>query len=119
MNFELVSVASMSKLRPGQIVYKKLKERPDQYIGRGLVRTEESQEKNGGADDVFVGDIRDANSIVLLRLNRWDLQRQEVTICNPRENKSSGFISIGFRDTKHMGIVLEEIALGWMVDCIW
>ena len=48
----------------GQIVYKKLKEKPDQYIGRGLVRTEESKEKIGGADDVFVGDIRDADSIV-------------------------------------------------------
>ncbi|KAL1803253.1 hypothetical protein ACET3Z_031900 [Daucus carota] len=42
----------------GQIVYKKLKERPDQYFGRGLVRIEDSQEKIGGADDVFVGDIR-------------------------------------------------------------
>ncbi|WOG94421.1 hypothetical protein DCAR_0313717 [Daucus carota subsp. sativus] len=50
--------------RTGQIVYKKLKEKPDQYIGRGLVRTEESKEKIGGADDVFVGDIRDADSIV-------------------------------------------------------
>lgn len=48
----------------GQIVYKKLKEKPDQYIGRGLVRTVESKEKIGGADDVFVGDIRDADSIV-------------------------------------------------------
>lgn len=48
----------------GQIVYKKLKERSDQYIGRGLVRTEESKEKIGGADDVFIGDIRDADSIV-------------------------------------------------------
>ncbi|OVA16529.1 hypothetical protein BVC80_399g44 [Macleaya cordata] len=50
--------------RTGQIVYKKLKERTDQYVARGLVRTEESKEKIGGADDVFVGDIRDADSIV-------------------------------------------------------
>ncbi|KAK6942972.1 NAD(P)-binding domain [Dillenia turbinata] len=49
--------------RTGQIVHKKLKERSDQFVGRGLVRTEESKEKIGGAEDVFVGDIRDANSI--------------------------------------------------------
>ncbi|KAK9290366.1 hypothetical protein L1049_008535 [Liquidambar formosana] len=48
----------------GQIVYEKLKKRSDQFIGRGLVRTEESKEKIGGADDVFVGDIRNADSIV-------------------------------------------------------
>ncbi|KAK1359733.1 hypothetical protein POM88_039040 [Heracleum sosnowskyi] len=53
-----------SELSAGQIVYKKLKEKSDEYIGRGLVRTEESKEKIGGADDVFVGDIRDADSIV-------------------------------------------------------
>lgn len=50
--------------RTGQIVYKKLKEQSDQFIARGLVRTEESKEKIGGADDVYVGDIKDANSIV-------------------------------------------------------
>ncbi|KAF8395138.1 hypothetical protein HHK36_019079 [Tetracentron sinense] len=50
--------------RTGQIAYKKLKERADQYAVRGLVRTEESKEKIGGADDVFVGDVRDAESIV-------------------------------------------------------
>ena len=48
----------------GQIVYKKLKERADQFVARSLVRTEESKEKIGGAEDVFVGDIRDADSIV-------------------------------------------------------
>jgi hypothetical protein len=48
----------------GQIVYRKLKERSEQYVARGLVRTEESKGKIGGADDVFVGDIRDINSIV-------------------------------------------------------
>lgn len=49
--------------RTGQIVYRKLKERSDQYIARGLVRTQESKEKIGGGDDVFTGDIRDASSI--------------------------------------------------------
>lgn len=47
----------------GQIVYKKLKERSGQFVARGLVRTEESKGKIGGADDVFVGDIRDGGSI--------------------------------------------------------
>ncbi|XP_019448537.1 PREDICTED: uncharacterized protein At2g37660, chloroplastic-like [Lupinus angustifolius] len=50
--------------RTGKLVYKKLKENPNQYVARGLVRTEESKQKIGGADDVFVGDIRDAESIV-------------------------------------------------------
>lgn len=45
-------------------MYGKLKERTGQFVARGLVRTEESKEKIGGADDVFVGDIRDAGSIV-------------------------------------------------------
>lgn len=47
----------------GQIVYKKLKEQTDRYVARGLVRTEESKTKIGAADDVFVGDIRQAESI--------------------------------------------------------
>ncbi|KAL9660632.1 hypothetical protein QQ045_025449 [Rhodiola kirilowii] len=34
--------------RTGQIVYRKLKERADQFVGRGLVRTDESKEKVGG-----------------------------------------------------------------------
>ncbi|KAI4324418.1 hypothetical protein MLD38_029910 [Melastoma candidum] len=50
--------------RTGQIVYKKLKERSDQDVGRGLVRTPESKGKIGGAEDVFVGDIRDPDSII-------------------------------------------------------
>lgn len=50
--------------RTGQIVYKKLKERSDQFVVRGLVRTPESKETIGGADDVFVGDIRDTTSLV-------------------------------------------------------
>ncbi|KAL5717317.1 hypothetical protein ACHQM5_010343 [Ranunculus cassubicifolius] len=49
--------------RTGQIVYKKLKERADQFVARGLVRTEESKEKIGGADDIFVGDIREPESL--------------------------------------------------------
>ncbi|WOL20359.1 hypothetical protein Cni_G29164 [Canna indica] len=50
--------------RTGQIVYRKLKERSDQFIARGLVRTEESKEKIGGADDILLADIRDAERIV-------------------------------------------------------
>ncbi|KAG2309267.1 hypothetical protein Bca52824_029015 [Brassica carinata] len=49
--------------RTGQIVYKKLKERSDQFVARGLVRTKESKEKIGGEDEVFVGDIRDSAAI--------------------------------------------------------
>ncbi|GMH16132.1 hypothetical protein Nepgr_017973 [Nepenthes gracilis] len=49
--------------RTGQIVYKKLKERSDLFTGRGLVRSAETKKQIGGADDVFVGDIRDADSI--------------------------------------------------------
>lgn len=48
----------------GQIVYKKLKERSTEYIARGLVRTEESKEKIGGEDDVFIGDIRNTETIL-------------------------------------------------------
>jgi len=40
-----------------------LKECSEQFNGRGLVRTPESKQKIGGEDDVFVGDIRDADSI--------------------------------------------------------
>ncbi|KAF3449176.1 hypothetical protein FNV43_RR09904 [Rhamnella rubrinervis] len=49
--------------RTGQLVYRKLKERSGQYVARGLVRTEESKEKLGGAADLYVGDIRDAGTI--------------------------------------------------------
>lgn len=41
-----------------------MKERSGQYVARGLVRTEESKEKIGGADDLYVGDIRDTGSII-------------------------------------------------------
>ena len=47
----------------GQIVYKKLKERSDEFVARGLVRTKESKEKIGGEDEVFIGDIRDPSAI--------------------------------------------------------
>lgn len=50
--------------RTGSIVYKKLKERSEKYTARGLVRTEESKQKIGGADDVYIGDIRNAESLV-------------------------------------------------------
>ncbi|XP_004492363.1 uncharacterized protein At5g02240-like [Cicer arietinum] len=50
--------------RTGQIVYQKLKERPNQYAARGFVRTEESKQKIGDADDVFIGDIRDTESLI-------------------------------------------------------
>lgn len=45
-------------------MYGKLKERSEQYVARGLVRTEESKGKIGGADDIFVADIRDASTLV-------------------------------------------------------
>lgn len=41
-----------------------MKERSGQYVARGLVRTEESKQKIGGADDLYVGDIRDTGSII-------------------------------------------------------
>ncbi|XP_031126357.1 uncharacterized protein At5g02240 [Ipomoea triloba] len=50
--------------RTGQIVYKKLRENSDKYIARGLVRSEESKAKIGSADDIYIGDIRNAESIV-------------------------------------------------------
>jgi uncharacterized protein YbjT (DUF2867 family) len=50
--------------RTGQIVYNKLKERPEQFIARGLVRSEESKQKIEGADDVSIADIRDADRLV-------------------------------------------------------
>lgn len=48
----------------GQIVYKKLKERSSEYIARGFVRSDESKEKIDGADDVFIGDIRNTETLV-------------------------------------------------------
>ncbi|XP_074382925.1 uncharacterized protein At5g02240-like isoform X2 [Apium graveolens] len=48
----------------GKIVYQKLKEKSEQYAVRGLVRSEESKQRIGGADDIFIGDVRNADSIV-------------------------------------------------------
>ncbi|GFQ04782.1 uncharacterized protein at2g37660 chloroplastic [Phtheirospermum japonicum] len=71
--FSVVAMADLSKStvlvtgaggRTGQIVYKKLKERSDLYTPRGLVRTPESKEKIGGQDDVYIGDIKNIDSIV-------------------------------------------------------
>ncbi|KAG8376906.1 hypothetical protein BUALT_Bualt09G0112900 [Buddleja alternifolia] len=50
--------------RTGQIVYKKLKERSDKYNAKGFVRSQESKEKIGGHDDVYIGDIRNIETIV-------------------------------------------------------
>ncbi|KAL7095601.1 hypothetical protein ACP275_10G034500 [Erythranthe tilingii] len=70
-----ISVVAMSDLskstvlvtgaggRTGQIVYKKLKERSDQYNARGLVRTQESKEKINGDDSVYIGDIRNTETL--------------------------------------------------------
>ncbi len=48
----------------GNIVYNKLKERSDQFVVRGLVRTEESKQKIGGGNDVYIADIRDRDHLV-------------------------------------------------------
>ncbi|XP_062186717.1 uncharacterized protein At2g37660, chloroplastic-like [Phragmites australis] len=46
-----------------QIVYNKLMEISEQFVARGLVRTEESKQKIGGAHDVYIADIRDADHL--------------------------------------------------------
>ncbi|KAJ0987791.1 hypothetical protein J5N97_006147 [Dioscorea zingiberensis] len=50
--------------RTGQLAYEKLKQRAEQFVARGLVRRLESKQELGGADDVFVGDIRETQSIL-------------------------------------------------------
>ncbi|CAH9060907.1 unnamed protein product [Cuscuta europaea] len=50
--------------RTGQLVYKKLRENSEEYIARGLVRNEESKGSIGGGDDVYIGDIRNPESLV-------------------------------------------------------
>ncbi|XP_047330528.1 uncharacterized protein At5g02240 [Impatiens glandulifera] len=50
--------------RTGQLVYKKLKENSEKFIARGLVRSEESKQKIGGEDDVYIGDITKSDSII-------------------------------------------------------
>lgn len=64
MEFHKNSVQCSMLIMAGQIVFKKLKERSDQFVARGLVRTKESKEKIGGEDEVFIGDIRDPAAIV-------------------------------------------------------
>ncbi|CAH8356801.1 unnamed protein product [Eruca vesicaria subsp. sativa] len=54
---------SLRSFRFGKFVYKKLKERLDQFAARGLVRTKESKDKIGGEDEVFIGYIRDPAAI--------------------------------------------------------
>lgn len=51
--------------RTGQIVYNKLKERGNQFIAKGLVRSEESKAKIGGAADVYIGDITKPETLSL------------------------------------------------------
>ncbi|KAL5210862.1 hypothetical protein ABZP36_006485 [Zizania latifolia] len=50
----------------GNIVCNKLKEgsESEQFAVRGPVRTEESKQKIGGRDDVYIGDIRDPDLLV-------------------------------------------------------
>ncbi|XP_006650811.1 uncharacterized protein At5g02240-like [Oryza brachyantha] len=50
--------------RTGNIVYNKLQERSEQFVARGLVRTEESKQKVGGGVDVYIADIRDPTHLV-------------------------------------------------------
>ena len=47
-------------------MYKKLKERSDEFVAKGLVRTKESKEKIGGEDEAFIGDIQDPSAIAPL-----------------------------------------------------
>ena len=54
---------TLALLMLGHIVYNKLKERSEQFVARGLVRSEESKQKIGGADDVYIADIRDADRL--------------------------------------------------------
>eukprot|EP00250_Pteridium_aquilinum_P012056 c20482_g1_i1 orf=175-942(+) len=49
--------------RTGHIVYEKLKQRADKFNVRGLVRSEASKAKIGGGDDVYIGDITQAESL--------------------------------------------------------
>ncbi|XP_006846253.2 uncharacterized protein At5g02240 isoform X1 [Amborella trichopoda] len=72
--FRALSVSAMTNLptvlvtgasgRTGHLVYEKLKQGSDQFVARGLVRSEESKAKIGGSDDVFIGDIRNCEAIV-------------------------------------------------------
>ncbi|KAJ4795224.1 NAD(P)-binding Rossmann-fold superfamily protein [Rhynchospora pubera] len=60
----LTVLVTGSSGRTGQIAYKKLKEQHEQFIPRGLVRSEESKQKIGpDSDNIYIADIRDANGI--------------------------------------------------------
>ncbi|OVA17843.1 hypothetical protein BVC80_1835g235 [Macleaya cordata] len=48
----------------GNLAYNKLKERSDKFVVRGLVRSEASKQKLGGGDEIYIGDIMDAESLV-------------------------------------------------------
>ncbi|XP_073017309.1 uncharacterized protein At5g02240-like [Primulina eburnea] len=50
--------------RTGRIVYQKLKDKSDEYVTRGLVRTEERKKQIGGADDIYIADIRNAEILI-------------------------------------------------------
>ncbi|KAF7068787.1 hypothetical protein CFC21_074515 [Triticum aestivum] len=58
-----IPVLTLVESIAGQIVFSKLRERSDQFAARGLVRSEESKQKIGGADDVYVADIREAEHL--------------------------------------------------------
>ncbi|KAH7428481.1 hypothetical protein KP509_09G003700 [Ceratopteris richardii] len=49
--------------RTGKLVYNKLKQNPDKFVVRGLVRSEESKIRIGGGEDVFVADITKAEAL--------------------------------------------------------
>jgi uncharacterized protein YbjT (DUF2867 family) len=51
--------------RTGRLAYERLKQRPEQFVARGLVRTEEGKAAIGGDDDdgLFVGDITKPESL--------------------------------------------------------
>ncbi|KAL6571418.1 Sanguinarine reductase [Orobanche hederae] len=48
----------------GQLAFKKLKEKSDKFIVRGLVRSEASKQTLGGGDDIYIGDVMNTDSLV-------------------------------------------------------
>ncbi|MCD9641935.1 hypothetical protein HAX54_028421, partial [Datura stramonium] len=67
-----------------QLVYKKLKERSEKYTARGLVRTEESKQKIGGADDVYIGGYQELLRVLLLLYKVADLN-SILRMANPEQ----------------------------------
>ncbi|MCL7049028.1 hypothetical protein MKW94_022258 [Papaver nudicaule] len=47
----------------GEIAFKKLKERSDKFVVRGLVRSEASKQKLGGGDEIYLGNVLDIKSL--------------------------------------------------------